>query len=124
MKKIATKALATLLIVTVLTISMHTNVAAVSSSAEKRDEKLEKLQQHHDRKLELRASVLGISSDQLKEELKEKSFDQIIKKRGFKDRDTFHVALVGKLKEELLKRGVSEQRLESMIQKRAERLAL
>lgn len=124
MKKIATKALATLLIVTVLTISMHTNVAAAPVSAEKRDEKLEKLQQHHDRKLELRASVLGVSSDQLKEELKEKNFDQIIKKRGFKDRDAFHVAMVGKLKEELLKRGVSEQKIEGMIQKRAERLAL
>lgn len=124
MKKIATKALATLLIVTVLTISIHTNVAAAPVSAEKRDEKLEKLQQHHDRKFELRASVLGISSEQLKEELKERNFDQIIKKRGFKDRDSFHVAMVGKLKEELLKRGVSEQKIENMIQKRAERLAL
>lgn len=124
MKKIATKALATLLIVTVLTISMHTNVAAAPVSAEKRDEKLERLQQHHDRKFELRASVLGISSEQLKEELKERNFDQIIKKRGFKDRGSFHVAMVGKLKEELLKRGVSEQKIENMIQKRAERLAL
>lgn len=122
MKKIATKALATLLIVTVLTMSIHGTAAASPASFEKKDEKLEKLQHHHDRKFELRASVLGITSEQLKEELKEKSLEQIIKKRGFKDREVFNVAMIGKMKEELQRRGLSEQRIESLIQKRAERL--
>lgn len=120
--KIATKALATLLIVTVLTISIHGSAGAMSPETTKKEDKLERLQQHHDRKLELRASVLGISADELKEELKEKNFDQVIKKRGFKDRDAFYTAFAGKVKEELMRRGWSEQKIDDAIQKRAERL--
>lgn len=120
--KIATKTLATLLIVTVLTVSIHGSAGAMSPEVTKKDDKLERLQQHHDRKLELRASVLGMSADELKEELKEKSFDQVIKKRGFKDRDVFYTAFTGKVKEELIRRGWSEQKIDEAIQKRAERL--
>lgn len=121
--KIATKALATLLIVTVLTVSIHGNAGAMSPDITKKDDKLERLQQHHDRKFELRANILGMNADELKEELKDKSFDQVIKKRGFKDRASFHTAFAGKVKEELMRRGWSEQKIEGVIQKRAERLA-
>jgi hypothetical protein len=120
--KIATKTLATLLIATVLTISVHTGVAA-TPNFEKKETKLEKLQQHHDRKLELRASVLSMTADELREELKTKNFTQVIKKRGFKNHEAFHVALAGKMKEELQRRGWSEQKIDALVQKRIARLA-
>ncbi len=119
--KIATKALATLLIATVLTVSVHGSVAA-TPNFDKKEAKLERLQQHHDRKMELRASVLGMSADELREELKVKPFEKIIKKRGFKTREAFQVALIGKMKEELQRRGWSEQKIEAMIQKRQARV--
>lgn len=122
--KIATKALATLLIVTVLTLSINGTASAMPASFEKKEEQLERLQQHHDRKLELRASILGMSTEELREELKTRSLEQIIKKRGFKDRETFHIAIIGKVKEELHRRGWSEQKIEGLIQKRMERLAV
>lgn len=122
--KIATKTLATLLIVTALSLSIYGGpVAATPVQFDRADERLEKLHKHHDRKFELWASVLNMQPDELREELKAKTLDQIIKKRGFKNREAFNTALVGKMKEELFRRGWSEHKIEALIQKRADRLA-
>jgi hypothetical protein len=120
--KIATKALATLLIVTVMTTGIATSVSAAPVGNVGSELKLERLQQHHDRKLELRASILGMSAEDLRDELKEKTFDQILKKHGFKDRHAFHKAMAGKLKDELMRRGWSEKKIEQYIEKRMKRL--
>ncbi len=124
--KIATKALLTLLIVSALTISSGSaNVASASNDSDidvKRSSKLERLQKHHDRKLELRASVLNMTPEALKQELKENSFDKVLKKHGFKTRHAFQIAVAGKAKDELKRRGWSENKLNKILQKKTERL--
>ena len=120
--KIATKALATLLIVTVMTMGVGASTSAMSATDRGGGLKLERLQQHHDRKLELRASILGITTDELRDELKERSFDKVLKKHGFKSREAFHKAMAGKLKDELMRRGWSEKKIERYVEKRMNRL--
>lgn len=122
--KIATKTLATLVLVVMLTVS-STSLALAAPAEEKTagraDKKLERIYRRHDRKMELRASVLGISTDQLREELKARNFDGVIKQYGFKDRQSFHTALIGKLKDELKHRGWSDQKIDKLVQKKLEK---
>lgn len=122
--KIATKALASIMIIAMLSLSAvnFAGAAPESKVAKSSERKLERTIKRHDRKMELRASVLGISSDDLREQLKTKSFDQIIKHYGFKDRAAFRTALTGKLKDELKNRGWSEEKIETLLKKRLERL--
>lgn len=122
---IATRTLATIMLLAMLTMSA-TNVSALSPNAsrttrQREDKQLERLYKHHDRKMELRASVLGISSTELREKLKSQSFEQIIKQSGFKDKASFHTALIGKMKEELRKRGWDENKIQQFVQKRIDR---
>lgn len=122
--KVATNTLATLVLIGIISLS-QVNVAALGAVA--RDDKanikrLERLYQRHDRKLEIRASILGISPAELREQLKAKSLDVVVKKYGFRDRAAYYVALTGKLKDELRKRGWSERKLEVLVQKRLARL--
>jgi hypothetical protein len=120
--KIATKALTTLLIVTIMTAGMTGGASALSRSEAHGGARLERLHQHHDRKLELRASILGMNTDELRNELKERSFDKVLKKHGFKSREAFHKAMVGKLKDELMRRGWSEKKIEQYVKKRVHRM--
>ena len=123
--KVATNTLATLVLIGVISLS-PVNMAALSatSRADKANmKKLERLYQRHDRKLELRASILGITPEELREQLKAKSLDVVVKKYGFRDRAAYYLALTGKLKDELRKRGWSERKLEVFIQKRIARLS-
>lgn len=122
--KIATKTLATLILIVMLTVSSTSLALAVPTeekTAQRADKKLERIYRHHDRKMELRASVLGVSADQLREELKARSFDGVIKQYGFKDRQSFHTALIGKMKDELKHRGWGDQKIEKLVQKKLER---
>lgn len=123
--KIATKTLTSLLIITLLTLSSANMVNATrggGSTDQQKESRFERLTRRHDRKMELRASILGISPDQLKEELKNASFDQILKKHGFKTREAFQTAIAGKLKDELKKRGWSDEKIQKVIDKRLHRL--
>lgn len=127
MKKMATNTLATLVLVGVMSLSA-VNVAARSvgeqqDSYKQQIKRLERVYQHHDRKFELRASVLGVEPTQLREQLKIKSIDTIIKKHGFRDRLAFYTAVTGKLKDELRRRGWSERKIEEQVQKRLARLS-
>jgi hypothetical protein len=86
--------------------------------------KLERIYQHHDRKHELRASVLGIDPVELRRELKTAvPFETILKRHGFKDRLSYYIALTGRIKTELRERGWSERKFEECIQKRVARLS-
>lgn len=126
MKKVATNTLATLVLISVMSLS-SINVSAMANRGAVEDKqhlkRLERLYQHHDRKHELRASVLGISAEELREQLKVKSLDTIVKKHGFKNKLSFYTAVTGKLKDELRRRGWSERKLEEHIQKRLARLS-
>jgi len=122
--KIATKALASIMIIAMLSLSAVNFAGAVPESklVKTNERKFDRIIKRHDRKMELRASVLGISPDELKEQLKSKSFDQILKSYGFKDRESFRIAMTGKLKDELKKRGWSDEKIETILKKRLERL--
>ena len=126
MKKITTNTLATLVIVGMISLT-NVNVAALNQKTAEgyrhQLKRIERVYQYHDRKHELRASVLGISADQLRNQLKEKSFDTVIKKYGFKNKLTFYTAVTGKLKDELRRRGWSERKIEEYVQKRVARLS-
>ncbi len=124
--KIATKSLAVLLIVTMLTLSSASATMAAPArnrgGLPKSIKRLQRLQNRHDKKMELRAGVLGISPDELKNELKTYNFDQVLKHHGFKSRLAFQKALVGKLKDELKRRGWSDRKIDKFLQKRLHRL--
>lgn len=120
--KIATKTLVSLLIVTALTLS-SSNIASAAGSGPRQETKIEKVTRRHDRKLELRASILGISTDQLKEELKTSTFDQVLKKHGFKNRQAFRLAMAGKIKDELKKRGWSDTKIQKVVNSRLDRMS-
>lgn len=126
MKKITTNTLATLVLVGMMSLSTM-DVSAVSRDKQVTDNqllrRLERVYQHHDRKHELRASVLGISSEELRTQLKARPLDTIIKKHGFKNKLSFYTAVTGKLKDELRRRGWSERKIEEYVQKRLARLA-
>ena len=119
--KLATKTLASLLIVTLLTVSSTTIVSAASSTRQ-RESRLEKVTQRHDRKLELRAAVLGVEPQILKEELRSSSIDIVAKKHGFKTRTDFNTALIGKIKDELKNRGWSSEKIQKVVDKRLNRI--
>ena len=121
--KIATKALASIMIIAILSLSAvnFAGAAPESNLARNSERKLERIIRRHDRKMELRASVLGMTADQLKDQLKTKPFDTVLKQRGFKDREAFNIALAGKLKDELRKRGWSDDKIEKIMQKKLER---
>ncbi|GEM_PF-247054 len=124
MKKIATNTLATLVLVGMMSLA-SLNVAALAdhkTDDKQRLKRLERVYQHHDRKHELRASVLGISADELREQLKVKSLSTVVKKHGFRDKLSFYTAVTGKLKEELRRRGWSERKIDEHFQKRLARL--
>ena len=126
--KIATKTLTSLLIITIMTLSTASMAGASSVSNSggndpKRESRFQRLTQRHDRKMELRASVLEITPEALKEELKTANFDQVLKRHGFKTREAFGVAVTGKLKDELHKRGWSDDKIQKVVEKRLNRLS-
>jgi broad-specificity NMP kinase len=124
MKKIATNTLATLVLIGMISLT-NVNVSALARTGtvdKQQLKRLERVYRHHDRKHELRASILGITPDELREQLKVKSLDTIVKKHGFKDRLSFYMAMTGKLKDELRRRGWSERKIEELVQKRLARL--
>lgn len=120
--KIATKTLVSLLIVTALTLSSSGLASATGGDGTRRETRIERITRRHDRKLELTANILGISTEQLREELKTSTFDQVLKKHGFKTREDFGTALAGKTKDELKKRGWSEEKIQKVVDHRLARM--
>ena len=123
--KIATKTLASIMLIAMLSLSAVNLAGAApeNSTSKSNAQKLERIYKRHDRKMELRASVLGMSADELKEQLRTKSFETILNQHGFKNREAFNTALTGKLKDELHKRGWSDEKIEKLMQKRLERIS-
>ena len=122
--KVHTKALLAVLVVTALSLQALPTTAASDTIAPRMKRQVERVQRHHDRKLELRAATLHMEPDELKKELQTKSIEQILKEHGFNSKDAFYQALQGKVKEELKKRGLSDEQVEQVLEKRLQRLQL
>lgn len=110
MKQLSTKSIGSLLIATA------TVIRDVGKRASERH--LERILQRHDRKGDIRAGILGMSPVEYRDALKKHSFDELIRLRGFKSRHEFMVALRGKLRDELLHRGWSRQKINDYIEQK------
>lgn len=113
MKKLSTKTIATLAVVTAAaaTVPGLSRVATKSSQ-------FDKLLQRHDRKGEIRASILGMTPYELKKQLRRHTFEEIIKKAGMTER-TFRLALLASLRNELRSRGWTTAKIDEYIQVRS-----
>ncbi len=121
--RISTKTVASLLLVTAV-------AAAVPGVSEKipgrrrfrRESQFDRLLQRHDRKGELRAEILGMEARAFRDQLKRMSLENIARQRGFKTVREFRIALLGKLKDELHRRGWSFRRIEQYMVQRSSRV--
>jgi hypothetical protein len=121
--RISTKTVASLLLITAV-------AAAVPGVSEKiptrqhfrRESQFDRLLQRHDRKGELRAEILGMETHVFRAQLKHMSLEMIARQRGFKSVREFRIALLGRLKEELHRRGWSFRRIEQYMVQRGSRV--
>lgn len=118
--KIATKSVATLLLVTAVASAVP-GISRLSRS-KRQESKFDRLLQRHDRKGELRAEILGLDPLELRAMQKRMAFGEIVRRRGFADEKAFRLALLGKLKDELHRRGWTPQRIERYMTARSGRL--
>lgn len=117
--RIPTKTLASLLLMTAVAAA----VPGIGSRAVRQKEsQFDRILQRHDRKGELRASVLGVEPHVFRDMQKHMTFQEIAKRRGFRTIRAFRVALFGKLKNELRHRGWTSQRIERYMAARQSRV--
>ena len=119
--RISTKTLATLLVVTAVAAAVP-GISRIPGGKRRQKSQFDRLLQRHDRKAELRADVLGLDPLTFRDMQKKMSFDEIAKKRGFATKRAFRIALLGKLKSELRRRGWTTQRIEQYMTMRSGRL--
>lgn len=119
--RLSTKTLASLLVVT----AVAATVPGISTlpGKKKRRGQFDRILQRHDRKGELRAEVLGIDAAKFRAEQKKLSFEEIARKSGFTSARSFRLALLGKLKEELHRKGWSRGRIEKFVAARRSRVS-
>ncbi len=117
--KLATNSVASLLLVTAVAV-----VPGVTRRREgkPRESQFDRILQHHDRKAELRADILGMTPLEFRELHKKHTFDEIIKSAGFKSVREFRLALFGKLRDELLHRGWTRQKIDEHVTLRSQRM--
>lgn len=120
--KISTKTVATLLVAATVAAAIP-GISQISMSKKRRESQFDKLLQRHDRKGELRAELLGITAYDLRRLLRIMSFDDVLNSCGISSKRAFRLALVGRLRDELLRRGWSRARIETYVMRRSVRLA-
>lgn len=118
--RISTKTLTSLLLVT----TVATALPALGSRGKTRsDQRLERILQKHDRKAEIRAEILGISAFEFRALSRQLPLSDIVKRHGFANVRDFRVALMGKLRSELRRRGWSNHRIDQFVLLRSDRVA-
>lgn len=120
--KLSTKTVASLLVVTAVAAAAP-GISQIAIPKKRRESQFDRLLAAHDRKGEVRATVLGLSPQEFRQLRRQKSFDQITHLCGFYSRRDFRIALLGYLKNDLLGRGWSRDRIESYILIRSPRYA-
>lgn len=120
--KLSTKTVATLLVVTAAAAAAP-GLSQIAIPKKRRESQFDRLLATHDRKCELRAEILGVSPHEFRRLRRSMSMDQLIQFCGFYNKRDFRVALLGYLRNELLERGWSRERIDSYILTRAPRMA-
>lgn len=118
--KLPTKALGSLLLATA--VATVPRLRFSDKASERRECRFERMLQRHDRKGEIRASLLGLDPLVFRGLQKTMSFDEIVRVHGFKNMQAFRLALIGKLRTELLHRGWSRQRIDNFVEMRRSRI--
>lgn len=109
--KLSTKTLASLMKETAKTVK-HSSKRKTNRHFSPR---IERLLQRHDRKGELRSSVLGIPFIEFKTLERRQTPEVALKSRGFAAVADYYQALLGKMVVELRQRGWSERRITTMM---------
>ena len=120
--KLSTKTVATLLVVTAAAAAAP-GLSQIAIPKKRRESQFDRLLATHGRKCELRAEILGVSPHEFRRLRRSMSMDQLIQFCGFYNKRDFRVALLGYLRNELLERGWSRERIDSYILTRAPRMA-
>jgi len=118
--KLATKVVATLLLATIVPDRPDEAFSRVSV---RHRSQFDYLLRRHDRKGELRAELLNIAPTAFRHMQKHMSLEQIARRYGFVNIRAFRLALFGKLKDELRRRGWSVRQIDLYIVTRRNRLA-
>lgn len=119
--RISTKTLASLLLVTAVMVAAP-GIGKKPKKQHHQETQFDRILQHHDRKAELRAELLGISPFVFRAKQKRMTFAEIARHSGFTSERAFRLALLGKLKDELRHRGWTAQRIERFVLARSGRL--
>lgn len=117
--KITTKSLLSTLIAAIV----NTRSGIYRSIPQRREERYRRILEKHDRKGELRASVLGIDSLDFRQKERQYPLSQIVSSYGFTDERAFYRALVGKIREELRFRGWTMRRIQHFESAHLQRVA-
>ena len=120
--KLSTKTVASLLVVTAVSAAVP-GLSQIAIPKKRRESQFDKLLAAHDRKGDLRAEILGLEAHEFKQMSKTMSFEEIIQSCGLYSKRDFRIALLGKLRSELLQRGWSRARIDAYILTRAPRMA-
>ena len=120
--KLPTKTVASLLVAASAAATVP-GLSQLSISGKHKVSQFDRLLQRHDRKGILRAELLGLSVYEFRRLQKTMELDDIIKRCGMDGKRTFRLALVGKLRDELLQRGWSRTRIDSYLTRRTLRVA-
>ncbi len=106
--KLSTKTISSLM-VAVKDISVRS-----SSLGDRQIRKIERVLRRHDRKGDLRASILGIDAAEYREQQRHYSLEELVKKYGFEDIIAYFKTLYCKLRHELRCRGWSMKRIQRL----------
>ncbi len=117
MMKLATKTIATLLLAAVTSDRMKEGASVIL----RHKSQFDYLLRRHDRKGELRAELLNIAPMTFRSMQRKMTFDTIVRRCGFTNTRAFRVALLGKLKDELHRRGWSMRQIDLYITARRSR---
>jgi len=116
------KSLASLLLVTAVAAAVP-GMSSKLPGGKKQESRFDRLLQKHDRKGELRASVLGLEPAVFRAMHKRMPLEAIARRQGFSSVRNFRLALFGKLKNELRSRGWSNSQIERYVAVRSSRLS-
>lgn len=120
--RIATKTLASLLLATAVAVAVP-GIGMGTRSKRRQESQFDRLLQRHDRKGDIRAEILGVEPLVFRDTLKKHSFDEIIRRHGFRNPRAFRLALLGKLKNELHQRGWTTRKIDHYMMTRRDRLS-
>ena len=121
--KLSTKTVASLLVVTAVAATVP-GLSKFTIPKKRRESLYDKLLSRHDRKGVLRAEILGISPHEFKQMSKKMTFLEVIQACGLYSKRDFRLALMGRLRNELLHRGWTRSRIDTYVLMRAPRMAM